>query len=215
MICLRRCMAGLLVVAAAMLAFLGMAFTFASVWLLQGDAPKATDAIVVLAGDVRRTLYAADLFRKGYAPMVLVSRPARDAREKVLDRMGVPFPLSEEISIEVLLRGGVPLPRIEVFGVGSLSTYEEARVLGQRFAGQSPHLLVVTSPYHVRRARMILADALPGADLRVVATPYEEFPDRWWTSQDAARDLLLEMAKLAFYLAGGRFSAAASEPLRK
>ena len=99
---------------------------------------------------------------------------------------------------------------IDFFGEASLSTFDEAIALQHRFAGRSPRLLVVTSPYHVRRARMVLVDALPNAILTVCATPYEEFPEHWWISQDAARDLLLELAKLAFYIAGGRFTAPAS-----
>jgi hypothetical protein len=46
--------------------------------------------------------------------------------------------------------------------------------------------------------------------LRVLAVPQERFPDRWWTSQDAAREVLLEWSKIAFYLVGGRFRAGSS-----
>lgn len=206
----RRClviMSGLLAVLAITA---GAGFYFAATWLLQSNAVKRADAVVVLAGDLRRAQYAADLFRQGYAPLVLVSRPARDAREKVLDRMGVPFPRSENINMEILRLGGVPLDRIEVFGDASVSTFDEAMVLRKRFAGQTPVLLIVTSPYHVRRAAMVFAQVLPFANLTVVATPYEEFPEHWWTSQEAARDLLLELAKLSFFALGGRFTA--SEP---
>lgn len=209
MSCFRRCLLVLSGTLGAIAVAGSVGFYFAATWLLQSDPVERADAVVVLAGDVRRTLYAADLFRQGYASLVLVSRPGRDAREKTLDRMGVFFPRAEEISTEVLRRNGVPLQRIEVFGTTSLSTYEEALALRQRFAEHSPHLLVVTSPYHVRRARLILSSALPKAKLTVVATPHEEFPERWWTSQDSARDLLLELAKLAFYASGGRFTAAA------
>lgn len=48
---------------------------------------------------------------------------------------------------------------------------------------------------------------LLGAALAVCATLYEPFPDEWWRSQDAAREVLLEWAKLLFFLAGGRFLA--------
>ena len=146
-------------------------------------------------------------FLQGFAPQVLVSRAARSAREQMLDELGIVLPRGEEIDIRVLERAGVPRDRIAIFGTASLSTYEEGKVLGGLYAGSSPRLLVVTSPYHVRRARMILESALPNAKLSVVATPYEAFPERWWTSQDAARDLLLEIAKLAFYGAGGRFTS--------
>lgn len=207
--CVNRCLLVLCGVLLAMVLASGVGFYFAATWLLQSDPVERADAIIVLAGDMRRSLHAADLFRQGYAPQVLVSRPARDAKEKVLDRMAVPFPRAEDINVEVLRRGGVPLDRIEVFGEASVSTFDEALVLNKRFSGRTPRLLVVTSPYHVRRARLILTRVLPAATLTVVATPYEEFPERWWTSQEAARNLLLELAKLAFYSLGGRFTGPA------
>lgn len=203
---LRRCLLGFLAVAAVALAVLGMAFAFAASWLLQSDDPRAVDAIVVLAGDARRARYAGDLFLQGLSPSVLVSRPDRTGRERMLDALAVPFPRAEDIDSLVMQKLGVPAANIAYFGEGSLSTFDEARALRRRFEGMRPRLLVVTSPYHVRRARMILADAMPHAELIVVATPYETFPQRWWTSQDAARDLLLESAKLGFYILGGRFS---------
>ena len=204
---LKRCLLGVVLVCAALCLVAVAALYSAASWLLDSKPPESADIIVVLAGDLRRTRYAGDLYRQGFAPQILLSRPARDAREKLLDQMGISFPTAVDLGKSVLQVSGVPLQNISVFGTGSLSTFEEAAVLAGMFAGQSPRLLIVTSPYHVRRARMILGDALPGAHLIVVATPYEDFPVRWWTSQDAARDLLLELAKLFFYGIGGRFTA--------
>jgi uncharacterized SAM-binding protein YcdF (DUF218 family) len=180
---------------------------FASRWLPDSDVAISADAIIVLAGDSRRTLYAADLYRRGLAPQVLLSRPISGVRERILKDMGIVLPDAEEYERMILLNKGVPAAAIDIFGSGSISTYEEGHVLSRRYAGQTPSLLAVTSPYHVRRARMILEDALPGARIHVVATPYEQFPGRWWTSQDAARDLMLELTKIIFYLVGGRYVA--------
>lgn len=198
----------MLVLAVAAGGLAAAALFFASSWLLQSDEPRYADAIVVLAGDARRARYAADLFSRGLAKQVLVSRPAPTAREELLAGLAIPFPRGEQVDSWVLEKTGVGADSIDFFGEASLSTFDEALALQRRFAGQSPRLLVVTSPYHVRRAKMVLADAMPNAVLTVCATPYEEFPARWWTSQDAARDLLLESAKLAFYSFGGRFSSA-------
>lgn len=180
---------------------------FAGKWLPAGDAPETSDIVVVLAGDFRRTIYAAELVLAGYADNVLISRPQRSARDRLVEKIGVSLPRAEEIDKQILMIKGVPQDKISVFGEASISTYEEAQVLGKLYKGSSPRLLVVTSPYHVRRARMILGDALPNAQLCIVATPYEEFPEHWWKSQDAARDLLLEVAKIAFFVVGGRYMA--------
>ncbi|MEW5864886.1 MAG: hypothetical protein AB1773_15040 [Pseudomonadota bacterium] len=42
------------------------------------------------------------------------------------------------------------------------------------------------------------------------STHCADLPDAWWTSQDAAREVLLEWAKIAWYLLGGRFRAASA-----
>ncbi|MDK9723635.1 MAG: YdcF family protein [Sterolibacteriaceae bacterium MAG5] len=205
--CFGRCLRGLVAAIAVLMLGAGILLAFAASWLVRSDQPEKADAIVVLAGDARRARYAADLFHKGFAPRILVSRPVRTARERMLGDMGIVLPRSEEMDSMVMQRAGVPPERIDFFGEGSLSTFEEASVLGRMFAGQSPALLVVTSPYHTRRAGIILARHLPEAKMIMVATVYEEFPECWWTSQDAARDLLLEMAKLAYFALGGRFVA--------
>lgn len=211
MSCLRRCLLGALALAVLASGLVAAALVFASSWLLRSDEPRQADTIVVLAGDARRARYAADLFHQGLAKQVLLSRPAPTAREKLLSSLAIPFPRGEQVDSWVLEKSGVGAGSIGFFGEASLSTFDEALALQRRFAGQSPRLLVVTSAYHVRRAKMLLEDALPNATLTVCATPYEEFPARWWTSQDAARDLLLETAKLGFYFLGGRFSATAQK----
>lgn len=183
----------------------------ASSWLLASDSPARADVIVVLAGDVRRARYAADLYREGHAAEVLISRPERERWERMLDDMGISFPLAEELNAEVLRRAGVPGQSIRFFGEHSLSTFDEAQALRKRYDGGTPTLLVVTSPYHVRRAKLVLARVLPSARLLVVATPYEDFPLRWWTSQEAARAVLLETAKFGYFLVGGRFATTAGD----
>lgn len=209
--CWRRC---LVWVSLACLVVVGGAtalLALASTWLIASDSPAPADAIVVLAGDVRRARHAADLYRDGYGTEVLISRPERERWEQMLDGMGIPFPLAEDLNAEVLKRAGVPERAIGFFGEHSLSTFDEALALRKRYAGRVPTLLVVTSPYHVRRAKLVLGRNFPNARVLVVATPYEDFPARWWTSQEAARAVLLETAKFGYYLVGGRFAAAADD----
>jgi uncharacterized SAM-binding protein YcdF (DUF218 family) len=90
-------------------------------------------------------------------------------------------------------------------GTNLISTAAEAQAARALFAGRAPRLLVVSSPYHLRRVRMIFSDALPAASIRVIATSYDPFPESWWNNQSAARNVLLELAKIAYYKLGGRF----------
>jgi uncharacterized SAM-binding protein YcdF (DUF218 family) len=178
-------------------------------WLRGNSKPSAADFIVVLAGTPERSLYAAELYKAGYARIVLVSRPVREPSLVVLDSLGIAFPLMEDVYRQVLERSGVPSDHVSVFGKGAFSTYDEARTLSKMFGSGRPRLLVVTSPYHVRRAALILRDVVGAAagEITVVGTPHESFPTRWWTDQGAARNVLLELAKIAFYRFGGRFAA--------
>ena len=81
---------------------------------------------------------------------------------------------------------------------------DEARALHEMF-GAGGTLLVVTSPLHVRRARIVLETELPRERFRVIGSRYDPVPEKWWRDRDSARDVLLEVAKLAYFLAGGRF----------
>jgi uncharacterized SAM-binding protein YcdF (DUF218 family) len=174
------------------------------------DAPAQADAIVILAGTYQRALQAGELYRRGLAPQVYVSVPAPDGSAAPLAALGVRLVPKEEIYEQTLAAMGVPAERIRRLGRGSLSTFDEAREAVRAFPTAGTRLLLVTSPFHVRRTRMIFEDALAGRGVQflVVAATQERFPDRWWGSQDAARDVLLEWSKIVFYVLGGRFRAA-------
>ncbi|MEI7636297.1 MAG: YdcF family protein [Syntrophus sp. (in: bacteria)] len=189
--------------------FFVTALFFAGYWLQRDEKPIKSDAIIVLAGTPTRSFYAADLYRQGYAPQVYISRPMRDRSLEMLDKIGVSFPRQEEVDKEVLLKKGVHEHNIHFFGQSSLSTIQEAEAANKLFRGDSCKIIIVTSPYHVRRANMIFKDTMKNCQFSVLGTTYEPFPKKWWTDQDAARNVLLETSKTVFYLFGGRFRSRA------
>lgn len=208
--CLTRCVAWACAAVALLAALSAAALGYAGRWLLLPQHPVAADAIIVLAGPFERSIYAADLYHQRYASKIYLSVAAPDAGALKVEALGIPLPRDFDVHRQVLIRKGVPPGDILSFGRGSLSTAEEAEVLRQLFGQARVGLLVVTSPYHARRAKLTLERAFAGSgvNVTVVATPYEEFRVDWWRSQDAARNVLLELAKIAYYLVGGRFSAA-------
>jgi uncharacterized SAM-binding protein YcdF (DUF218 family) len=203
--CAKKCGLFLLTVffAAATGATVGLGY--AGEWLSAGDQAQPADAILVLGGNFARSFQAADLYRQGYARKIYISVPAREDQYRLLDEAGVAYPRDEEVMREVLLTRGVPASAIEYFGTDSISTAAEALAARALFGTGAPRLLVVSSPYHLRRARMIFCGALPAADIRMIATRYDPFPPAWWKDQNAARNVLLELAKITFYKLGGRF----------
>ena len=197
----------------ALLAVVAVAFGYnAASWLKRADTPAKADAIVVLAGPYTRSMYAADLYRAGHAPRVVLSEAVREKVWSQLEELGIHLPSVPEVHRRVLQAKGVPVERIEPLGRPALSTVDEALAIAERFGQPGASVIVVTSPSHVMRARLIIERALEGqgVKLMVCATPYEAFPDEWWRSQDAAREVLLEWVKIGFFMAGGRFRAAAT-----
>ena len=203
--CAKKCGLFLLVVFFTAAAGAALGLGYVAEWLSVADQAQKADAILVLAGNYGRPFQAADLYRRGYASKVYVSVPARSDDYRLLDEAGIAFPREEAVARQVLLKKGVPAGAIEYFGKDSVSTAAEAQAARDLFAQGAPRLLVVTSPYHLRRARMTFSDALTAADIRVIATSYDPFPQAWWKDQSAARNVLLELAKIAYYKLGGRF----------
>ena len=203
--CAKKCGLFLLVLFVASAIGAAVGLNYAGEWLSVSDPPQQADAIVVLGGGFSRPFQAADLYRQGLARKIYVSVPAREQQYRLLDEAGIAYPREEDVVRQVLLKKGVPAGAIEYFGKDLISTAAEAQAVRALFARGTPRLLVVTSPYHLRRARLTFADALPAAEIRVIATSYDPLPLAWWKDQSAARNVLMELAKITFYRLGGRY----------
>ena len=188
---------GLLTVLATALAAGGL--YYASTTLPLQDVPAKSDAIVVLGGSYYRPLHAAELYREGYAPLVYLSVPVHNPASVLLEPLGLSLPKQEEMSYGIVVKKGVPPSAIRFFGMANRNTAEEAVAL-RHALGPGPHrLLLVTSPLHCRRARIVFQNVFPTGDIRVVATAYETFEPQWWTSLNAARAMLAESVKILTY----------------
>ncbi len=138
---------------------------------------------------------AARLFREGFAPRILVAREPTDQhppRENFTD-----------ITIRMLVEAGVPRDRIVQLNPSSgvRSTADEARVLRLYLKSYPAHrVLVVTSPFHTRRARMVMNRAVP-SDTRValIAAPGDCNNSTWQSSSDCRQQVALEWLKLYYY----------------
>ena len=103
--------------------------------LVRSDSPRHADVIVVLSGDRARLATGLRLFRAHVAPTLLISRDDRPWRDADL----------------LCLRRGV-----RCFHAHPYSTEGEAETverLGRRRRWR--RIVVVTSRYHLRRARML------------------------------------------------------------
>jgi uncharacterized SAM-binding protein YcdF (DUF218 family) len=173
-------------------------------WIDFADTPVKSDVIVVLAGDYSRPAYAAELFVQGYAPEVWLSRPRRPSALVQLDKLDIRLPREEDVNREILLKRGVPKERIRFYGRDVNSTADEAAALREEFPPHGKRILVVTSRFHARRTLLIMRRIIPEAEVRVAATPYEDFDRRWWKNKELAQNGPSELLKTVYFLLGGR-----------
>jgi uncharacterized SAM-binding protein YcdF (DUF218 family) len=196
--------AGLLATALAATVAVGGAIVGAGRVLVAADPlPATADAIVVLAGSIPdRTLEAADLYRAGRAPRVVVTRERPPRGEGRLRARGVHLPESDELTLKALHQLGVPAEAILVLRRRTYSTDSEAATIARwACAHRMRSVVVVTSRYHSRRARLILRQAFgPGIAVAVHPSPYDGFAARrWWQDRRDAKTVLSEYEKLAHY----------------
>jgi uncharacterized SAM-binding protein YcdF (DUF218 family) len=143
-------------------------------WVVD-DGPAPSDVIVVLGDDNYsgdRAARASALFKAGWAPRVVAS--GRGLRS---------YASVAELEQHDLAADGVPQDAIVRFDHRAQDTREEAVALRQLVSQRGwKRILLVTSNYHTRRSRYILARTLPsGTVLRVVPAADAEYdPEKWW-----------------------------------
>ncbi|MGH7894676.1 MAG: YdcF family protein [Candidatus Binatia bacterium] len=174
--------------------------------------PPSADAIVILAGSVRdRTLGAATLYHAGLAPIVVVTRERMPSGDAALRREGIDLPDSAALARTALLGLGVPPRAIVTLRRRAHSTASEARTIARwACAHDVRRLVVVTSPPHTRRARLILARALgPAVALSVRPSTADTFAgSRWYHERRDAKTVASEWQKLAHHWLWERWTLA-------
>jgi uncharacterized SAM-binding protein YcdF (DUF218 family) len=167
-------------------------------YLIVADPLQKADVIVPLAGERSRVFYAADLYRDGLAPWFAITEM----------RVGNPNP---EISYVQSVTGqtldaGVPHARIAYAPGQAATTYEEAWNLRQMALARGWHsLIVVTSPFHTRRARLILHEVFRDTGISIIIRPVPAHwydPANWWTTAAGRQITLEEYLKLAAHAVG-------------
>lgn len=169
-------------------------------FLYLNEPPRPADAILVLGGgEGEREEWAAHLYFQGYAPLLITSG-------EVPPRLGEKRTFAE-ISRAALLEHGVPTEAILMLPA-TTSTYDEARqsrALMESWGART--LLVISDPYHMRRAVLTFRKVYRGSpvELVFVSTPTSWFRfERWWTRERELLVVFAEYQKLAFYLLEGR-----------
>ena len=155
---------------------------FAGGELVVEDSLEKSDAIVILSDDnfyADRATRAAELYRQNLAPAVVAS--------------GVrlrPYAGVAELMTHDLIERGVPKERIVPFPQDTDDTKEQAAALKIMVLQRKwKSIIVVTSNYHTRRARLIFRKVFP-SDIKVAMASARDAdfdPANWYEHPRAAK----------------------------
>ena len=163
-------------------------------FLVLNEPLRRADAVLVFSGDpeYERTLEAVRVYRAGYAPYLVFSG------------QGGPGDSAESMA-EVARRSGVPGSAILV-EPRARSTYENVAFVRDLLARhQVKTLILVTSPYHERRAYLVARHVLHDVALVNHPVPQSSWsPQGWWWTPGGREAVVREYAKLGAYLVMGR-----------
>ena len=169
--------------------------------LVVEDPLADADALVVVAGDAPfREQAVADLFKQGWAPRVIISRPANPAAVAALLEMGVRRLDIQGESQAALIRFGVPAAAlVPVEQTAQITEDELALVRQEARAHGWRRLILVSSPEHTRRVKTIWYwRGSGGVEAIVRPSPYGRFSrDGWWRDRRMAERVLHEYLGLA------------------
>jgi len=142
--------------------------------LPHGDKPARADAVVVLAGSSTRLPVGVRLVQRGIAPLLVVSRSSDPGPYERRVCSGA-------VSVHVLCQRAQPY-----------STQGEARMIARLAKADSWRGVdVVTSRFHVFRARLLIERCYHGA-LHIVAAPNPG-------GVELIKDIALESVKLVYH----------------
>lgn len=162
-------------------------------------APPRSDAIVVISGDEQLARFeeGVNLFQRGLGQYLVLSGAAFDNGTSNADVMR-----------DLAVKRGVPERAIleEPFGE---DTWGNAVHTRQVLEAHDLHsAILVTSPYHARRAKLTFDAAYHGSniELMVHAAPDSQWRKlSWWQAPETRRLTFTELQKLGYILATGQY----------
>jgi len=166
-------------------------------WLVVEDKALQTEVAVVLGGGGgSRLRKGVSLYDAGVVKQLLLVD-----REKG-DWMHIVDHLCPECKIE---------GKDVVFLEGSVNTFSDATLVAKYCSEQGVNsILVVTDPYHSRRAQLIFESEFEGTGVVVSVVNSGDYvgklspQEKWWQDNRTARVMWDEIGKILFLLAAGR-----------
>jgi len=182
-------------------------------FLIYEQNPQKADVIVVLNGrDTERSLSAVDLYKKGYANLIVLAQGSKQpGSDEFWKRVVNNFDgkIFFQRAIEAM---GVPEKSFKLIGNGVASTYDEA-VATKEFLKKNGYksILLVTSKWHSKRAYLTFKSVLNkkgnGITITIIPSSYDNFdPELWWKKEEDTESVFREYVRLIYYIFSCRVS---------
>ncbi len=170
--------------------------------LVVEDTLAASDAVVIVAGGIPdREAAAAALYRRGWAPLVVLSNNFTPDRVRELITLGARRLDYQGESRLVLEKYGVPAEAIVALSVPVKTTEAELKLVADAARARGwRRVILVTSPQHSRRVKLVWTREAAGGieGLVSLAKEGDDFPaDGWWWKRRDAEAVLHEYLGLA------------------
>ena len=171
-------------------------------WFTIDDATPGADAILILSGEPRtRIPKALELYRNGYAPVLIITRSARltGFRPEL-------FRDEHHLTRQALEAEKTAFALLPTSGRGCSSTFDEAYDAARYAADHNwSRIILVTDSYHTRRARYAFRKIFEQENVTVViqtaAAPNAIYDhSNWWRTERGLSNYLLESIKFPVYL---------------
>jgi uncharacterized SAM-binding protein YcdF (DUF218 family) len=168
---------------------------------------EKADAILVLGGSavyIERTRRAAEIYKQGVAPKVLLTNDGERAGWSRKERTNIPY---VELARRALVAQGVPEEAIDILpGEVTGTDWEARRLLADLERNGVRSVLLVTSAYHTRRALWTFEKFLSGKGVEFgvehpPAGDQTPAPGAWWLSRRGWGMVGGEYVKSAVYWA--------------
>lgn len=156
-----------------------------------------SDVIITLTGDTERFKHSVRLYKQGYAPHIMITvdsnTPLKFANVHLDWR---------NIIRKATRQEGIPEQALLIVD-GVTSTYDEACFTqNEMLKGGFKSAIVVSSPYHMRRVRMIFDKVYKKSGISLYYSPVEESwfqVEKWWTREGELVTVINEYIKLVLY----------------
>jgi len=169
-------------------------------WLVQQDPLEHASAIVVIGGGAPfRPMEAAEIYRGGWAPVVVVTKGAVYEEQLALSHLGIHLPADWEVGWD-----GVPESSLVFTTKPAEGTIEELHEVFRTLQPKNVPVILVTSKYHARRTRLTWSHVAGDQSKPIVRTArFDPFDaDRWWKERRFALAVSREYLGLLNYWAG-------------